>query len=164
MSSTTLLLDSNVWLDFYLGYRAGNKAARDLVNAALAADVALLYAVTTLKDVYYVIASEFKRLARKEGGGAMTPAQVAAAEETAWACVCNMRELASAVGVDESDIWIAGKEHALHRDLEDDLIVAAVVRSKATYLVTNDQALLRHCGVAALDVQDMCVVLGQMGG
>ena len=47
----------------------------------------------------------------------------------------------------------------LHADFEDDLVIAAALRAKADYLVTNDEGLLRHCPVAALDARDMVALL-----
>ena len=47
----------------------------------------------------------------------------------------------------------------LHADFEDDLIIAATLRAKADYLVTNNEGLLRHCPVAALDARDMVALL-----
>ena len=47
----------------------------------------------------------------------------------------------------------------LHADFEDDLIIAAALRAEADYLVTNNEGLLRHCPVAALDARDMVALL-----
>lgn len=159
--STALLLDTNVWLDYYLAHRARHDAACALVQRAVEAGTVLLCAACAPKDVYYVIASEFKRIVRREDGGLSESAELAA-EETAWACVCNLQELATPVALDVSDLWVAGKQRALHRDFEDNVVVAAALRSKARYLVTNDETLLRHCAVAALDVRDMTALLDQM--
>lgn len=48
----------------------------------------------------------------------------------------------------------AMRQKGIHPDLEDDLIIAAMERSHADLLVTNDEKLLRHCPVAALDARD----------
>lgn len=157
----TLLLDTNVWLDYYLAHRTQHDAACTLVQRAVESGAVLLCAAGSLKDVYYVIASEFKRIVRQEDGG-LSESAALVAEETAWACACNLQELATPVALDVSDLWVAGKQRALHRDFEDNVVVAAVLRSKARYLVTNDEKLLRHCAVAALDVRDMTVLLDQM--
>ena len=55
---------------------------------------------------------------------------------------------------------MATKQRALHGDFEDDLLIAAALRGRVDYLVTNDELLLRHCPVAALSVDDMFALLG----
>ena len=52
----------------------------------------------------------------------------AVAREMAWGCVRNMSEIATAVGCDGRDVWIAEKQKRLHPDYEDNLIIAASIR------------------------------------
>ena len=150
---TSLLLDTNVWLDYYLGHRTGHAAAFELISRACAKDADLLYAAVSTKDVYYLIAFELKRQARAANEGMLAAHAAAAATETAWACLEHMDELACAVGCDQTDIWTARKQRPLHGDYEDDLIIAAALRSRPSLLVTGDEELLRHAPVAALDVE-----------
>lgn len=148
------LLDTNVWLDYYLGFRGGHERARRLVEVVVGHNDTLAYCMTSLKDVFYIVASAFKGIARRESGGDLSEGAAAAAVATAWACVDNMQEIGCAVPLDLSDAWIAGKQRPVHADFEDDLIIAAAMRARADCLVTNDERLLRHCPVAALDVAD----------
>lgn len=73
-----------------------------------------------------------------------------------------MSNMATCVGADESDIWLAKKNHAIHRDFEDDLIIAAVQRADADYLVTSDIELIKHAPVATLSPQDMLAYMTSM--
>lgn len=155
----TLLLDTNVWVDYYLGFRPGHKDACRLLDAACALDAVLLYAVTTSKDLFYLIASDYKREFRRTHDGTLTAEGAAAADEVAWACLENMGEWATAVGCDQSDVWLARKQRGVHGDYEDNLVLAAAQRAKATLVVTNDERLLRHSPVAALDVCDAIAFL-----
>lgn len=148
------LLDTNVWLDYYLGFRKGHERARKLVETVAERNDTLAFCMTALKDVYYIVASAFKGIARQESGGVLSEVAAAAATSTAWGCVNNMQEVACAVPLDLSDAWVASKQRPVHDDFEDDLVIAAAMRAKADYLVTNDEKLLRHCPVAALDVAD----------
>ena len=43
--------------------------------------------------------------------------------------------------------------------IEDNLVVAAAQRADATYLVTNDEALIKHAPVAALAPADALALL-----
>ena len=155
---SSLVIDTCVWVDNYLGTRPGSGEARSLLDAAIRLDIDLLYAITSAKDVYYLVAQVLKRERAREGVP-LTPSLVAANKETAWACVENMERNATAVGLDASDVWLAHKFKPVHDDFEDNLVVAAARRAKADYLVTNDERLLRHSPVAALSPRDMLALL-----
>ena len=158
----TLLMDTNVWLDYYLPWRSGYAAAQRLIVSAFEQNQTLAYAVPSIKDVFYMSAAEHKR-AERAATGALSESAARAATAAAWGCVNNMQEIATAIPLDHTDVWMASKQRALHGDFEDDLVIAAAMRGKVDYLVTNDDALLRHCPVAALSASDMCTVLEQLG-
>ena len=64
----SLLIDTNVWLDYFLPDRAGGKEAIDLIVFAFEYEFPLLYPAAIVKDVFYVAVSTFKRIARAEKG------------------------------------------------------------------------------------------------
>ena len=70
-----------------------------------------------------------------------------------------MADLACAVGADASDVWIARKYKALHRDFEDDLVLAAANRAYVGHLVTSDGRLIRKAPVDDLAPGDILDVL-----
>lgn len=155
----TMLLDTNVWIDYYLGYRSNHVAVRKLMSKANHAGIDLLHAVTSTKDVFFLIAADFKREARSQNDNVLTPSAAQAAQAVAWGCLQNMEEISTPVGCDQSDVWLACKQRSLHADFEDNLIVAAALRSKASLLVTNDEMLIRHSPVATPSVEDALKVL-----
>lgn len=155
----SLVIDTNVWLDYYLGFRAGHRNAVELLDVANALDVTLLCSVTATKDLFYLIAADFKREYRRCHDGALSPDGAAAATEVAWACLRNLEEIATAVGCDQSDVWMARAQRCLHEDYEDNLVIAAAQRSGADLLVTNDESLVRHSPVAALTCEDALLYL-----
>lgn len=157
-AAVTLLLDTNVWLDSYLPNRARKKEATSLISFAYERECPLLYAAVALKDVFYLTAAAIKRDIRQQKGQ-LTCSDAAAATEIAWGCVSSMREIATAVGADESDAWLACKLKSVHGDLEDNLVIAAAQRAHATYLITNDEALIKHAPVAALTPEDALAML-----
>ncbi len=154
----SVMVDTCVWLDNYLGARPGADQSRAFIDRAAACDIELLYAVTSAKDVYYLVAATLKSEQRQQGIE-LTPAVLAADNETAWACVENMAENATAVGLDASDVWLAHRYKAVHRDFEDNLVVAAAQRAKTDYLVTNDERLIKHAPIAALAPADLLALL-----
>ena len=155
---TSLLVDTNIWLDYFLANRPAHAAAMSFMLFAHEHGYPLLYPTAIVKDVFYLTANAFKRDMCNENGR-LTERDAAAATEIAWGCVGNMREQATAVGSDESDLWTACGLCNLHNDLEDNLVVAAAQRADATYLVTNDELLIKHAPVAALTPSDALTLL-----
>lgn len=154
-----MVVDTNVWLDYFLGFRAGHRDSVELLDLTNKLGIALLCSATTTKDLFYLISSDFKREYRLRHDGALTPEGAAAASEVAWACLKNLEEIATVVGCDQSDVWLARVQRSLHEDYEDNLVIAAVQRADADWLVTNDDALVRHSPVAALTCQDALAYL-----
>ena len=155
-----VLLDTNVWLDAFDGVRPRSREASELIDVCVRKGVDLLYAVCTAKDVYYLVGASLKRQARL-AGEALSEGQVQAIAAYAAACVANMDEIATAVGADSSDVWLARKYQRINEDFEDCMVLAAAQRAKADYLVTSDEALLRHAPVAALSVGDFLALVGE---
>lgn len=155
---TRILVDTCVWVDNYLGFRLGHADAATLISRADELGISLLYAVTTAKDTYYMIGHVLKARVR-HGGAELTSGDAVAIDEIAWACLANMEEIATAVGLDASDVWLAKKLKAVHGDFEDNVIIAAARRAQADYLVTNDATLLRDAPIAALSAADACALL-----
>lgn len=90
-----LLIDTNVWMDYFSG-RSDRTA--DVVRLFEIADVseqiALFASSLSVKDVSYLVSAAIKRECRRKNGS-LSDNAIAAADETAWACVRQMRELAS---------------------------------------------------------------------
>ena len=160
----SFLLDTNVWLDHYLARPEEDNAATNLLRQAVSHEhVSLLYSPTTAKDMYFILERTLKELARHEG--APLPENAAeAARETAWACVANMSELATAAPLDESALWIARKFRRDHSDFEDNIIIAAGERANVDYIVTSDQQLLAHMPAIAITPKQACEFISQGDG
>ena len=123
----------------------------------------LLYPVHIIPDVFYLAFIDVKRLLRGQGSDELV---AQAARTTAWEYVNSMREIATAVAADNSDVWLASKWESLHGDIEDNLVLAAAKRAQADYVVTSDRQLLSHAalaGVAAISPEDMRAVLQKLG-
>lgn len=154
-----VLLDTNVWLDAFDGERSRSREASELIDVCVRKGIDLLYAVGTAKDVYYLVGASLKRQARTAVPPTLSEGQAGAISAYAAACVANMDEIATAVGADSSDVWLARKYQRIHADFEDCMVLAAAQRAKADYLVTSDEALLRHAPVAALSVDDFLALV-----
>lgn len=153
-----LLLDTNVWIENYLGERSDLTESRQLIDFCLDRQIALLVSIPSLKDIYYDISRYLKAKARNEGVE-VTEAFAASAEQLAWSSIRNLMEQATAVPVDLSDLWEARCFYELHHDFEDDLVLAAARRANADFLVTSDKKLLTKAIVPTLSPADMLTLL-----
>ena len=158
-----ILLDTNVWLDAFLPDRFAGSVARELISLALRCGVNLLYPVHIVPDVFYLSFIDIKRLIRGQGTDELV---AQAARTTAWEYVNTMRETATAVGADESDVWLASRWEYVHNDVEDNMVLAAAKRAKVDYLVSGDKKLLSHAalaGIVAVSPEGMLGVLQGVG-
>ena len=151
MTAPMLLFDTNVWLDFFLDRSAHHDVAGALVAEANRHDATILTPVTALKDIYFLITLELKRMER-EANGSVTESFANAINEVAWACIKSMRRQSVIVGADATDMVEAIVMRPTHPDFEDNLIAAALVRSHADFLVTSDKSLLHHQPVPCLSI------------
>lgn len=112
----------------------------------------MLYPVHAVKDVFYLCERSVKQRLREHGG--ITEDEASHVYRLAWSCVDSMRSVATAVGCDESDLWLAAKYQDVIGDLEDALVVCAAVRAGVSYLVTNDVHLLQVSPVRAVSAAE----------
>lgn len=154
----SFLLDSNIWMDNYDGARPLCGDSRDLIDYCLKEDIGMLYASISIKDVYYSM-KRVLRDARSAAGLPLDEAYSKSSHIAAMACIENMSDIATATPLDMSDVWLAKKLISSHPDFEDNLIMAAVERSGADYLVTNDEKLIKHSPYPAMTPKDALKML-----
>lgn len=158
-----LLIDTNVWLDYFL---ARTNATRPIVElfsrAAEAEDIVLFSSSLSVKDVYYILGRTMKANARR--GGALTPETIAGADETAWACIRLIRQksIIASVGADEVFDSFVFRHH--HNDFEDDLILGVANRIDADYVVTEDKNLIKHTNGVCIDAHQALRLVGEASG
>lgn len=153
-----LLLDTNVWLDYFADRRRPRGDAVRLVQEAAALDAALYCTALAMKDVFFVHSQDMKRALRADGI-VVDERWSAAVRESAWSCVRAMSELALVVPVGQADALQAMALRPLCDDFEDDLVLAAAQRIQADYLITSDKQLARSAPAPCLDVPDMLALL-----
>lgn len=138
------------------GRLASQKAS--FLVAAQTADQVLMYLARILPDVFYKVRMHFKAWMRRtalwEGDES-----VIACRDQAWDCIKDMDEIATAVGLDGSDVWKAIRLWGLNEDLEDNFVLAAAIRAHVDYLVTSDCQLIQKATVPALTPSDMTALL-----
>lgn len=157
-----IMVDTNVWVDSFCIEHVASLSARAFIDRASEMGAALLFPVHIAKDVLYITQHELKRSVKAQIGS-MSAESARAIVETSLAFVKNMVENATPVGADASDLWLAEKYLALHRDYEDNLVLAACKRAEADFLVTNDAKLLEHADIAAKTPNQMLAILALRG-
>ncbi len=134
----SLLLDTNVWLDYFMGEGPSLDEISGLIAGGQAGAATLLYAPTTAKDLFYLI----PRRLRARGGGGSGDAATSYAP-AAWACLDRMMEIAVAAPLSFPECELARMLRRKFPDFEDNLIIAAAEAGKADYIVTQDREFLR---------------------
>lgn len=153
----SVLLDLNVLLDNFFD-RDGSKESRKFILFCAEHDINMLYPMTAPSNLFYIITRKLKKECAKLAGS-VSQGDVLAIEAITWAYIESLQEFATPVPIDLSDLWMAGKYRSIHSDLEDNLVFAAMNRSGADYLITNDAAMIAHAPVAALTPKDALALL-----
>lgn len=152
-----ILVDTNIWLDIFLPQRPQVDEAKTFFRTAEGPDCELMFTLQTACDVYAKTGIDHKKWVRQSHE--LTQSWALAVKQFAWDNVEAMQRIATVVGADGSDLWLACKLREIHDDLEDDLILAACERAKVDYLVTRDKKLITDAPVAALTPQKMTLLL-----
>ena len=148
----SMLLDTNIWLDYFLPGRNNHKDAFALVHKAIMSGWKILVSYNSLKDVYYLLQCELK-CALRAAGHDITEKEAALAREDAWGCISCIMENATVVNASMNDARMALHLRNVHPDFEDNLILASALQSQADFLVTGDAQLLAHSPIPAYSAQ-----------
>ena len=142
----TLLLDTNVWISFFIEGDSSHDETVRLLEEATSHNVTLSYTASTLKDVFYIV----PRRARAQAIAAGFDVSNATFSPIAWACAEKMTEIAVAVGQSLPECSLAWMLRGEHPDLEDNLIMAAAETSNVDFVVTYDKDMLEHFSPACI--------------
>lgn len=149
-----LLVDTNIWLDYFNPSRPNAKAAFELFDHCYAHSIELCYTSASIKDVFFIFSSDQKREIRQEHG-TVTESEANAVNEMAWGCIRHMYEVATPIPETPEVLCEAFNLKAIYHDFEDDIVIAAAKLANVDFLVTNDQTLIAKAMVPALSAADM---------
>ena len=153
-----VMLDTNVVVDYLMGREPGCSDCAKLIAMHAACELAVYVAALALKDAYYLVSMQLKRMERK-ASGSLSEGMAQAANEVAWSCVRQLVENMVVVPTGRAECLHALVFRSVHDDFEDDLIVATARSADVDYLVTNDQGLLKHAPIACLSSADAAALL-----
>ena len=145
LDAKTFLIDTNVWIDYFMASEPHCQTILSFFEMVDQRGGTLLYAPTTLKDVFFLI----PRILRREAvaSGQLEETSFAPA---AWACVRTMTEIAVAAPLSLTECDLAWTLRATHGNLEDNLVIAAAETCNADYIVTYDRAMLERFSPACI--------------
>ncbi len=153
----TVLVDTNVWLDYFMGEGPELEAIKELVRLAHEGCLTLLYAPTTAKDLFYLIPRRLRRLVPEDNTSyapaawgcieklmeiAVVPEDNTSYAPAAWGCIEKLMEIAVAAPLSFPECELARMLRKAFDDFEDNLVLAAAETAKADYVVTQDRAFL----------------------
>ena len=157
-ASNVVIVDANVWLDYFFGGRPGNADAVELLSQARRLDLSLVIPPHCMTTVFFIFQQELKAKNRQDGK--LSPQSAAAcARMAAWAAIDFIMELAAVGPSDHADALIASRHRYLHGDYEDNLVVSCAMRTNARLLVTNDEQLVKHSPVPTMTAEDAARML-----
>ena len=142
----SLFLDTNVWISYVLAQEPYAQAVHRLVELAGKNGVTLVYAPSTLKDVFYIV----PRSLRRDAIAAGTYEEGISFKPAAWGCVKKITEIAVAAPQSLVECELAYSLRNIHYDYEDNLVFAAAETCNADYVVTTDEAFLKHYAPACI--------------
>ena len=157
-----ILVDTNIWLDYFLARSAHHTAVSRFIARALECENIVLYIPSlSLKDLAHQLASLMKLDARRAGKD-VTPDIAAAAREVSWGCVRNVLEKALVAPISRTEVLGAFTYKRIHDDFEDDLVLAALDAVDANFLMTHDEALRRHTDDFCITAEEGLELLAEL--
>ena len=141
VQTTTILFDTNVWIDYFLGREGVVDDIVDLIADVRSSGYSIATTVSIKKDVFYIIPRELHRRASGERPTASTPTH-GAFTEIAWALLDQMDDLATVVPIGMREDFFARHLRSEHGDYEDDALVATARSIGARCVATSDIRLL----------------------
>ena len=153
-----IVLDTNIIVDYLMGRDPACSECRQMLLMHAACEHAFYVTSLSLKDAYYLVSMQLKRMER-QASGRLDDGMARAANEVAWACVRSLVENVLVLPVGRAESLMALTYKPLHGDFEDNLVIAAARSANADFVVTNDASLLRHAPIACLSSSDMLALL-----
>lgn len=153
-----LLVDTNTWMDYFLGRRGAEDAAA-VIQCSLDHEDALAVTPGTLKEVFYLVGSTIKKRTRMEEGD-VSEESALVANEASWACLSQIQGLAAVLNLGFGEHLEASVLRSKNPDYEDNLLLAVAKIAKVDYIITKDKGLLANDVVPALTPAEYVAMRG----
>lgn len=154
VGENAIVVDKNIWLDFYLKERALHEEAVRFIRTAEEYDANLGMPADAVNEVFYIVSKYLKQKAR-ENDGVVDERTARGINDFAWNCVDHMTDLAVSIPLDDRTAWLARHYRDVTSDYEDGSVLAACELCKARYLVTHDRKLAAQANIATKAAAEM---------
>ena len=153
-----VMLDTNVVVDYLMGREPGCSDAAKIIAMHAACEHAVYVSALSLKDAYFLVSMQLKRMERLASGN-LSEQMAKAANEVAWSCVRQIIENTIVLATGRAESLQALVLRASHADFEDDLVVSTALGNGIDLLVSNDAELAKHAPIACLSSSDAVAFL-----
>ena len=140
IGENSIVVDKNIWLDFYLRERPQHEDAARFIRTAERFEANLGTPADAVNEVFYIVGKCLKQKIR-ENGGIVDESTARSINDFAWQCVEHMTDLAVSIPMDDRTAWLTRHYREITSDYEDGSVLAACELCKARYLVTHDKKL-----------------------
>ena len=142
-----LLIDTNVWIDFFLPARNDHINAQELIGYCEKFNVEMYAAFHSITNFNYIFKNNLKLLYKNK----LSSEEI---NKLAWNATNNIIHSATIVGADYGDAYGAFIYKDIHNDYEDDIVYILAQKAKTDYIVTNDKNMIKHSPIGAYNTKD----------
>lgn len=157
-AKNAIVVDKNVWLDFYLVDRPLHAEAMQFITAAEKHDANLALPADAVKDIFFIIGRHMKQLFI-QNGGIIDERMGCTIRDFAWQCVDHMTDIAVSIPMDDRTAWLTRHYRDVSLDYEDGSVLASCELCKARYLVTHDKSLSARANIATKTAAEMACLI-----
>ena len=154
IGENSIVVDKNIWLDFYLRERPQHEDAVRFIRTAERFEANLGTPADAVNEVFYIVGKCLKQKIR-ENGGVVDESTARSINDVAWQCVEHMTDLAVSIPMDDRTAWLTRHYREITSDYEDGSVLAACELCKARYLVTHDKKLAAQANIATKTAVEM---------
>ena len=154
IGENSIVVDKNIWLDFYLRERPQHEDAVHFIRTAERFEANLGTPADAVNEVFYIVGKCLKQKIR-ENGGVVDESTARSINDFAWQCVEHMTDLAVSIPMDDRTAWLTRHYREITSDYEDGSVLAACELCKARYLVTHDKKLAAQANIATKTAVEM---------
>ena len=163
VAENAIVVDKNIWLDFYLHERPLHEEAARFIRVAEKYNANLGTPADAVNEVFYTVGRYLKQQVR-ENGGTVDECTARAINNFAWGCVDHMTDLAISVPMDDRTAWLARHYRDITSDYEDASVLASCELCQANYLVTHDKRLAAQANIATKTATEMADLITRAHG
>lgn len=153
MKPGLIVLDTNVWMDFYLNRENKSRVVINLMDAIEEHGSMIATTDGICKDTFYLLWSELKSPDERDSVEVSPESVSASAKESAWGCIRDITRHSINIPGTSSDPMRAITLRDIHDDFEDDLLIAVCEYNDVRMIVSSDKKLQSHSPIKCMSIE-----------